>query len=175
MPNHDYRCPECATILRDQYRTIEQGGSAHPPRCPHCFAMMVWIIPRPRMDLRSDGEGRSGQTFQKFFARDGRNHLVEIDSVHKLRQVENESEQLARNGEGQVVRFRAYEQDRSNMSVNVFGERPKDDPDMVLTEAGKRKFGLQGGAQLIDGNQAEPEYSYGPGVNDSNTTALEDA
>ena len=134
----------------------------------------MWIVPRPAWDLRSDGEGKSGETFQKFLARDGHNQLVEIDSLNKLRQVERESEQLARNGEGQVVRFRAYEQDRSNLSVNVFGERPTDEPDMTLTATGKRRFGLQGGATLIDSPESEPDATYGPGVNDSNTTALED-
>lgn len=179
MPRHDYRCPRCATILRDQYRSVVEGGLVNPPFCPNALCQddgspqrMVWIIPVPRMDLRTDGEGRSGATFQKFTMRDGRNQLVEIDSLSKLRQVERESEQLARNGEGQIVQVRAFAQDRSNRHTNVFGERPADAPQ--LTEAGKRRFGLQGGAQAIAATtpESEPDCPYGPGVNDSNTSAL---
>lgn len=172
MPNHDYRCAACRGILRDQYRSIAQGGKDTAPPCPRCGGLMTWVIPRLNTDLKTDGDG--GKGFQKFHARDGHNQLVEIDSLHKLRQVERESEQLARNGEGQVIRFRAYEQNHSNMSVNVFGERPADAPDMTLTAAGKQKFGLQGATTLIDasGLEAEPEYTYGPGVNDSNASAL---
>lgn len=172
LPRHDFKCTACGTVLKDQYRTIQQGGSGSPPRCPACFTLMTWVVPRPAWDLRSDGEGQSGSSFQKFLARDGHNHLVEIDSLNKLRQVERESEQLARNGEGQVVRFRAYEQDRSNLSVNVFGERPADFEQP--TAASKRRFGLQQGATHLDGTKAVPDVSFGPGVNDANCTALDD-
>jgi hypothetical protein len=123
------------------------------------------------MDLRTDGEGTSGHTFQKFHVRDGRNQLVEIDSTSKLRQVERESEQLARNGEGQIVRFRAWEQDHSNMGVNVFGDGPREKP----SDVAKAKFGRQGGMTQLaaDGEGNDPECSYGPGVDDSNTSALD--
>lgn len=164
MPNHDYRCPSCRFTLRDQYRSIEVGGRSSLPECPHCHYPMQWVIPVPRMDLRTDGEGRTGNTFQKFHVRDGRNQLVEIDSTSKLRQVERESEQLARNGEGQIVRFRAWEQDHSNMSVNVFGDGPREKP----TDAAKAKFGRQGGLTTPE----DPDCAYGPGVDDSNTSAL---
>ena len=172
MPNHDFRCPACQTILRDQYRSVEQGGAAHPPRCPRCFVLMQWIIPRPRFDLRSDGEGCSGHTFQKFTVRDGQNHPVEIDSLHKLRQIERESEQQYRNGEGQPILFRGFAQDHSNMSTNLFGEPPTEKP----TEAGKQKFGLGRGTTAVEGPAGgqEPDFSYGPGVNDTNTSALKD-
>lgn len=174
MPRHDFKCSACGTILRDQYRTLEQGGAAHPPRCPHCFEMMTWVIPVPRMDLRSDGEGKSGETFQKFTCRDGQNNLVEIDSLHKLREVERESAKMAADGIGQPIVFRGFAQDHSNMSVNTFGEHPLDAPDMTLTAAGKRKFGLQNGAKMIDASEGEPEHAYGPGVSDANTSPLED-
>ena len=133
---------------------------------------MAWIIPVPRMDLRSDGEGQSGATFQKFTCRDGRNQLVEIDSLHKLRQVEQESEQLARNGEGQQITIRGFAQEHSNMGVNTFGEPPSVKP----TEEAKRRFGLGAGAKAVEGplDGSLPDVGYGPGVNDSNTSALGD-
>lgn len=165
MPRHDFRCPACGSILRDQYRSIEQGGAAHPPRCPSCMEMMTWIVPRPRMSLGTDGEGENAHTFHKFTTRDGRNQLVEIDSLAKLRQVERESEQLAKDGEGQHITFRAFSQDRSNRDVNTHGEPPSGE----LTAEAKRKWGLRGATSL---SAEEPSGEYGPGIDDSNTSAL---
>lgn len=167
---HDYWCPTCKMRLLDQFRTAAQGGRNTAPECPHCVLPMIWVVPRLRMDLRSDGEGKSGETFQKFHARDGHNNLVEIDSLHTLRKIERESEQAARNGEGQIVRFRAFEQDHSNLGVNVFG----DTPHAKISDETKRKFGLRNGAKVIEGGEdgAAPDYSFGPGVSESNASAL---
>lgn len=133
---------------------------------------MEWVIPSPRMDVRSDGEGRSGATFQKFTCRDGRNQLVEIDSLHKLRQVERESEQLARNGEGQAITFRGFAQEHSNMGVNTHGEPPTD----RLDAAAKHKWGLRGATKAVqtEADGSDPAFAYGLGVNDSNTSALKE-
>ena len=176
MPRHDYVCSDCRTVLRDQYRSIEQGGAAHPPRCPSCFAMMTWIIPVPRMDLRSDGEGSSGARFQKFTVRDGLNRLVEVDSLHKVREIERESAKMAADGIGQPILFRGFAQDHSNMGVNLFGDGPSEKPEPKY----KQKFGLQGGASAVaptveDGVVSDPDYSYGPGVDDSNTSPLKES
>jgi hypothetical protein len=161
-------CESCGWTLKEQYRSVQEGGSAHPPIC-ECGQPMIWIVPRPRFDVRTDGEGKSGNTFQKFSIRDGLNRVVEIDSLHKLREVERESEKMAADGIGQPIRFRGYAQDHSNMAVNTFGDRPPNE----LTPEGKRKFGLQGAAKHIDASEGEPEIAYGPGVNDNNTSALE--
>ena len=127
--------------------------------------MMIWIVPHLRMSLAGDGATEDASTFRKFTTRDGRNQLVEIDSLQKLRQVERESEQLARNGEGQHITFRAFSQDGSNRDVNTHGEPPAPG----LTEEGKRKWGLRGATSV---SAEEPAGEYGPGVNDSNTSAL---
>lgn len=168
--NHDYKCAECGFLLRDQFRTAAQGGRTTAPPCPECKTRMEWLVPRLRTDLRTDGEGKSGERFQKFRARDGHNQLVEIDSLHTLRKVERESEQLARNGEGQQIRFRAFEQGHSNMAVNTFGEGPQEKPDPAY----KEKFGLRGGAKPVEApsDGSDPSYEYGPGVSDANTSAL---
>lgn len=172
MPNHDYFCPPCKVYLRDQYRSVAVGGRGQLPACRHCGYPMIWVVPRLRMDLRTDGEGTSGQRFQKFTARDGLNNLVEIDSLHKLRQVERESEKMAADGIGQPIRFRAYAQDHSNMGQNTFGDGPAEKP----TAEHKRRFGFRGGASQLqrdsDGN--DPECPYGPGVDESNASALPD-
>jgi len=74
------------------------------------------------MDARSDGG--TGKGFQKFSVDvDGR--PVEIDSLHKLRTIERESEQRYRNGEGEPLRFRAWTQEASNMDVGAFGTAGK--------------------------------------------------
>jgi hypothetical protein len=170
MPNHDYRCPTCHFVLRDQYRSIEQGGRATAPICPQCGFQqrMIWVVPRLRTDLRSDGDSA---TFKKFLARDGRNQLVEIDSLHKLRQVERESEQLARNGEGQHITFRGFAQDHSNLLLNTHGEPPAFEKP---SEEAKRKWGLRGNTKAIETASDGSEIPYGPGVTDDNTSALKD-
>lgn len=169
--HHDYTCPECSHRLHDQFRTAAQGGRTTCPACPQCKTQMDWVVPRLRTDLRTDGEGKSGERFQKFTARDGRNQLVEIDSLHTLRRIERESETLARNGEGQQIRFRAFEQGHSNMAVNTFGDGPQEKPD----DYAKEKFGLRGAAKSVEapGDGSDPSYEYGPGVSDANTSALQ--
>lgn len=119
--------------------------------------------------MKSDGGG--GQGFQKFTVRDGLNNLVEIDSLHKLRQVERESEKMAADGFGQPIRFRAYAQEHANMGLNTFGDGPAE----KLDPKAKARFGLQGGAGQVAGGEGggDPEYSYGPGVDDTNTSALD--
>lgn len=166
MPNHDYRCAECGWVLADQYRSIEEGGSSRLPACFNCDLPMVWV-PQAAFDLRTDGS----PAVAKFTVRDGRNHLVEIDSLHKLRQVERESEQAARNGEGQPLVFRAYSQHRGNRLDNTFGEIPQP----ALSTETKRKFGLRGGAKsLTPAPDGAPDIPFGPGVNESNASALKE-
>lgn len=159
---HDYQCGEDGTVLADQYRSADEGASAHPPSCPTCGQAMAWL-PQARFDLRSDS-GTSA--IPKFVVRDGRNALVEIDSLHKLRQVERDSEQAARDGEGQQMVFRAYANTRGNRLDGTL-----DPPSPVLDPAAKRKFGLRGGARALAG---KPDRSYGPGVSDANASALKD-
>lgn len=170
MPRHDYRCPECGWRLYDQERSFAEGGQATAPQCFECDTLMVWTPTRFRTDLRTDGEGASGHTFQKFVCRDGLNNLIEIDSLHTLRKVERESEKMAADGIGQPIRFRGFAQDHSNMNDNTFGAPPSEQP----SAEGKRKFGLRNGATQLAGGEggSDPECAYGPGVNDSNTSAL---
>lgn len=161
MPRHDFRCPECGWLLLDQYRSAAEGAQAHPPQCFNCDRPMTWI-PQAGFDLRSDS---SDSDIPKFTTTDGFGNTVEIDSLHKLRQVEKESEQAYRNGEGQPMVFRAYANNRSNRDVGTLGEAPS----AGLTPEGKRKFGRRGALKTMTD---EPDHAYGPGVNDSNTSAL---
>ena len=160
MPNHDYLCG-CGYVLADQYRSVEEGGQARLPYCPECHCRMLWIPAISRMDLLSENA--------KFEMFDGQNRPVKVESFAQMHEIERRSEQDSRNGEGAPLRFRALHQIKGNMQSNTFG----DGPPSQLTPEGKKKFGLQGATKQIDGDTAESR-AYGPGVNDSNTSALKD-
>lgn len=159
MPQHDYQCAECGWILADQYRSIDVGAQANPPDCFNCDTPMSWIPQISRMDAFEPG--------QEHIVYNGQNQPVLVESVAQMRKIERESEQQHRNGEGQPMRFRALHQNRGNMLDNTFGDIPREQPSL----AGKRKFGLQGAAKAVDG---APDRAFGPGVNESNTSALKD-
>lgn len=169
MANHDFWCPACGQVVHDVNVPIAIGGPHAIVLCPNgCRrgdpqalpVRMQWIPAIGRMDAGAV----KGASFQKFDTYNHRNEKVTIDSVHKLRQVERESEQAARNGEGQPIRFRMWHQDRSNKDVNTFGAYGGETPDPEAV----KKFGPALRSAV------EPETGYGPGVNDSNTSALGD-
>lgn len=125
MPLADYRCPDCTQVAHDIPFRMIVGAIASAPDCPDCGAPMEWI-PQAAFDMKTDGEG--GRGFQKFEVsrlvptKDGQVQVTEqIDSLHRLRQIEKDSEQRFRNGEGEPLRFRGYAQNRSNMDVGSFG------------------------------------------------------
>lgn len=159
MPLHDYQCVEDGTLLTDQYRSVEDGAQAHRPLCPTCGNRMAWVPAVGAMDAFEPGG--------KFSMYDGQNRPVTVESFAQMRALERVSEQQYRNGEGQPLRFRALHQDHSNMLDNTFGEPPEQTP----TAAAKRKWGLRGATKQISEATAESR-AYGPGVNDSNTSAL---
>lgn len=157
MPLHDYQCSHCGAIHFDQYRSVEEGAQAHPPLC--CGEPTTWIPQVGAMDAFEPG--------QEFTVYDGLNQPRLIESLAQMRQIERESEQQARNGEGQAMRFRCLHQSKSNMDRNTFGDRPTPQ----LDPAAKRRFGLQGAARALRG---EPEVRFGPAVNDTNCSALKE-
>lgn len=80
------------------------------------------MAPRQMLtDLRSDSDSTSPHAFRKFSIM-VQGQRVEIDSLHTMRRVEQESEQRYRNGEGEPIRFRMWNQDASNKDANSFGE-----------------------------------------------------
>lgn len=150
LPLHDYSCAQCGAVLLDQYRSVQVGAQATPPIC--CEQPMVWHPAVGRVDL-----------FQPFSCFDGRNRPVVIDSLHKLRQVERESEKLEADGLGASMHWRMWSQDASNRLVNTHGPDPSEAP----SEAGKRRFSpFKHGA-------TEPDRTLGPGVTESTTSPLE--
>lgn len=163
MPLHDYECRACHTILRDQYRSIRQGAQAQPPVCTSCDQPMAWIPAVGAMDAFEPG--------QEFVTADGQGHYRTIESFAQMRQLERESEQQYRNGEGQPLRFRALHQHRSNKDVNTFGEAPQEKP----SDAARERFGRGMGAAVLDGSSSEPDVAFGPGVHLGNASALKEA
>ena len=168
MPLFDYFCGVCGQLTPDVYRSIAVGAQADPPQ--HCARPMVWIPQIGRMDIGAV----KGAAFQGFHTTDGRGQPVFIDSVHKLRQVERESEQAYRNGEGQPMVWRHASQNASN----------RDQPTLSLTYYGgdaptpeaKHRFGstLQKSGADIEGQLTNPDLdrSFGPGVTEDNASAL---
>jgi hypothetical protein len=124
MPQQHYECPHCDACWLITYKLLDVGAADWPPPCPECGIPMVMAPQEMHTDLKTDGEG--GKGFQKFTVHrlgpDGQQHEETIDSLHKLRQIEHDSEQRYRDGEGEPLRFRGYAQNGSNMDVNAFGD-----------------------------------------------------
>ena len=163
MPLHDYRCPVDGTILKDQWRTVAEGSESRLPLCKACLCAGSTQYMRP---IPNVGHMDAKEPFQRFETFDGQNKRVVIDSLKKLRQVEKESEQQFKDGTGQPIVFRAYSNDKSNKDQSALhpnfagGEQP--------TEEAKRRFGSEIRTTTEDAGE------YGPGVNESNTSALGD-
>jgi len=153
---HDFWCPRCGQVLVDVNVPVAIGAVKGAPE--HCGRTSIWIPQVGRMDAY--------EPFQEFETRDGANNPVVVDSLHKLRQIERESEQQYRNGEGQPLVWRHYSNDKSNRDVHALhpkwtgGERP--DPAFVKKH----------GADLRRG-ESVAETDYGPGVSDATPSALD--
>jgi hypothetical protein len=118
---------------------------------------MLWVPGVGSMDVGG------GPTFHAFDVHDGRNNLVRVDSLHKLREVERESEKMARDGVGQQITWRMYANGNSNRHVNTHGPDPAERP----TAEAIAKYG-----PAIRRLAEAPDQPYGPAVSDSNTSAL---
>lgn len=126
----DYRCPVCGEIREDVHFHAVVGAHKSAPLCSSCSgdgaAVYMEVIPFCRFDLATDGEGgKAGQKFtihRQVPTREGLVQIEEtIDSAHARRQIERDSEQRYRDGEGEPIRFRADHQSHSNMDQNSFG------------------------------------------------------
>lgn len=98
----------------------------------------------------------------EFEVYDGQNRKVTIESFAQMHKLERESEQQARNGEGQPLRFRMLHQHRSNKEVNTFGPTPEERP----TAESLRRFRP---------TEVDPDsVTLGPGVTDDSAAGLRD-
>lgn len=120
MALHDFQCPACGHVLRDYNVPIALGAVKGAPYCPQgCApisqpfgAKMDWIPQIGRMD--------GYKPFQEYEVYDGRGRKVVVESMRQMRQIERESEQHARNGEGQQMVWRAYSNDVSQTHDHIF-------------------------------------------------------
>jgi hypothetical protein len=155
MALHDFLCSSCGTYQSDVFRTAAQGAQSDPPVC--CDLPMAWVPQIGRMDALEPG--------QEFVCYDGRNNRVLVESLSQMRKIERESEQAERNGEGQKMVWRKYSQDHSNLHTNTLGKDPSEAP----SERAQRKFG-----PTLKKSAEAPDVAFGPGVSESNTSALGD-
>jgi hypothetical protein len=168
VPYHDLYCPACGEIHTNVFlplvtlpEPVYEHGFLTTTRVDfpsHCGRRMSYIPPRVAMD-----------TFTPFSTEirqpDGSYKSVAVDSLATMRRIERESEQRAKNGEGEAIRFRMWSNDRSNGDVNTFGP----DPTPILSPEVKTRFGLRGGAlKSVDA----PEVTLGDGVTEANVSAL---
>lgn len=162
MPHADYRCPECDCEIHDHPFTMANGARASAPACLECHdwngqVVRMEVIPAAHFDLKTDGTPDRG--LQKFTVhrqvptRDGPVQVEEVvDSLHTLRRIERDSEQRYRDGEGEPLRFRGYNQNSSNRDVNSFGtqgqigdraydsgQAPRKQPNIGVARHGQRK------------------------------------
>lgn len=163
MARADYRCPGCGTVVEHVY-PMAVGAVASAPWHDPCQCYFEWI-PFARFDLKGDGEGDRG--FQKFTVhrqvptKDGMVQVEEtIDSLHKLRQIERDSEQRYRDGEGEPLRFRAYSQEPTNQDVGLFG--PFIPEESKLKKSGRVTVKAITPPDAAEGGQ--PEVTTGPGM-----------
>jgi hypothetical protein len=120
-----YRCNYCghAAVLRAYWIQVPEECRQYTweterkldPLCSSCGCSMTWY-PEPTTgwdllpeDFIVDGEtiGRGEGKFR-------------ISSLSEIRVIERESERRHRNGEGQIIAFREFNQDRGNSRTNSF-------------------------------------------------------
>jgi len=160
MPLHDFYCPICNAVHPDVYVPVAIGAAAGAPPCD-CGRTMIPIPAAPALHY---GDVK-GAAFKAFNTTDGRGQPVRIDSLQKLRQVEKESEQMARDGVGQPMVWRRYAQGKSNQDQPTLsrsyagGEQP--------SAAAAHRFG-----QTLRRSATEPETGFGPGVSEATASAL---
>lgn len=106
MSLHDFACPHCGAQIEDYNVPASVGATAGAPCCPNGCGLTDWIPKIRFIDAK--------EPFQRFEVTDGRGLPVVVDSLHRLRQIERDSERDARNGLGQQMVWRDYSQDRSN-------------------------------------------------------------
>lgn len=147
--NHDYRCPTCGALGSDVAVPISVGArgwvvlcqsSVHPDRA----VRMEWI---PQIGGVDAGSGASFKAFAITETVRGREVTTQIDSLHTLRKVERESEQLSRNGEGRPLVWRDYSQGKSNGDVHTSG-KDIGDPHGVRQVLAKNKHQVRSGAAV---------------------------
>lgn len=192
MPLHDFRCPACG-LVQEVRLPITLRASLAIILCDACnypdgrvrSALYLPIVAPVRMDWvvpRTVGfDCSGGSTFQSFDVQqrqpDGSYKPVRVSSVRQMREIERQTEQRARDGEGEAMRFRMWSHDDSQGDQNSFGDDPSVQARKELGQLRQQALeagGRQREARLakITGAEAEANASQlGPGVTEESTGA----
>lgn len=177
MPLHDLRCPTCETIYTDvliplvklaepdrSQGYVRKYDLAPLPLCTHDFGKlnpapftrMEILPPRVAVDIYESASTTC-------WVPDGRGGQVERQ-VHSLRDIRRIEAETAAAGRPMV--WRDYNQDRSNRDKHTI----MDDPSGQLSPAAKAKYA----GMITRHGETEPTAELGPGVAESDATALAD-
>lgn len=125
------------------------------PSC--CGQRMAWIPQVGAMDAKEP----SFQSTVYVRQPDGTEKPVVVGSLSQMRRIERQSEQAARNGEGQQMVWRDFSNDRNHSDRHSFAADPSVQPE----KSSRVKV------RAVDAEVGEGA-AYGPGVDDHNTSAL---
>lgn len=182
MAQNHFRCTACRMLVLLTYRAVDTDDPAWPGyhTTDLCGGALV-LEPQPG-DFAMDAAG--GATFKAFtIAREvldlnpktgvvERHQRMEtIDSVHTLRRIEADSEQRYRNGEGEPLRFRMWNQGDSNKDVGSFGQQGQIGQQTYTSGEQPQKRASIG---VKRHGQEKPRIATGPGVPRGGTTALKE-
>lgn len=164
-----YRCEAC-----NETRTSIDSSAI--PLCPGCRGPMAWKQTRdyhPENHGWATGMKAPAIDFNQTAGRvapigDG----VPINSLHDIRRIERESEQRARNGEGEQYVFRKYQQDRGNLYTHTLGEAPQAAPSQDWLRKHAQEFGDLIAPMRAD--EAEAAATLGPGMTADQPTPFGD-
>ena len=104
------------------------------------------------------GHGRVHRSspFQSFTFDADNGEVIEVSSLHKVREIERLSESRHRQGFGRPFNFRVFTQDKSNRDTSIFGRMPKDIEGFNLKRARTRAGKITGGmVQMEPGEKLE--------------------
>lgn len=179
MPILDLECPACNVVFPDRYVPLTK--LAEPDRSQGYRRDTVIIYPwcsicspnggYPALRLRAcpprvrmDFDMTHAETIE-VAQPDGSVKRVTLDSLSKIRALERESEQRARDGEGQKMVWRDYSQNKTNQDVHTLAAEA--DHPAVLSKAAAARFGPS-----VRRSLEAPDVGYGPGVDDATASAL---
>lgn len=185
MAQNHYRCTACGVVVLLTYRAQDTDDPDFPGThaVENCLGGggTLELAPQPGDFAMDAGSGPAFKAFtiaREVLDLNPKTGVVErhqrmetIDSVHTLRRIEADSEQRYRNGEGEPLRFRMWNQGDSNRDVGSFGtagtigtqtytsgEQPGKNPRIGVQRHGQEK----------------PRIATGPGVARGGVTALKD-
>lgn len=144
----EIRCSRCMAV----------GGVAHAPILP-------WIPQVGAVDAR--------EPFQRFPVqirqRDGSYRETEVGSLSQMRRIEAQTEQAARNGEGEAMRFRMWSHDHGQGDQNSFGPDPATAARADLARARAALPTRRHGSRLT-ARRGDGVATLGPGVTEDSAS-----